>query len=77
MFWPFLTDKYEILPSHLEKLPAPGPKKSGGGDGIKKTYLGVGRGLWITYRLAKTRILDKNSTTQTQDNQYKNLKNQK
>ena len=51
-------------------------KQSGGGDGIKKTYLGGG-GLWITYRLAKTRILDKNSTTQTQDNQYKYLKNQK
>ena len=53
-------------------------KKLEGGDGIKKTYLGVGGGgLWITYRLAKTRILDKNSTTQTQDNQYKYLKNQK
>ena len=42
MFWPFLTDNYEILPSHVEKLPAPGTKKSGGGDGIKKTYLGLG-----------------------------------
>ena len=52
-------------------------KKVGGGAGIKKTYLGGGGGLWITYRLAKTRILDKNSTTQTQDNQYKYLKNQK
>ena len=64
MFWPFLTDNYEILPSHLEKLPAPGPKKIGGGGRHQKNLArGGGRGLWITYRLAKTRILDKNSTT--------------
>ena len=46
-----------------------------GGDGNKKN-LGE-EDFGVTYRLAKTRFLDKNSTTQTQDNQYKYLKNQK
>ena len=49
--------------------------KKGGGRQQKKPK---GRGDYgVTYRLAKTRFLDKNSTTQTQDNQYKYLKNQK
>ena len=47
--------------------------KKGGGRQQKKP----GGDFGVTYRLAKTRFLDKNSTTQTQDNQYKYLKNQK
>ena len=66
--------KYYLL---IWKSYLPLVQKKVGGGRHQKNLPRVGGGLWITYRLAKTRILDKNSTTQTQDNQYKYLKNQK